>query len=91
MLFVIVELSELFFLPESASVCLELDIKWLSITVVDIVNITNNTYVFHHFLLSAPNQSYTRQSFAIKSDVNKRANACIEILRQRNIKKATQY
>ena len=47
--------------------------------------------LFIVFLLSAPNQSNTWQSFAIKSDVNKRANACIEILRQRNIKKATQY
>ena len=64
----------------------------ISITVVDFVNITKkNTDVFHHFLLSAPSQSNTRQSFAIKSDVNKRANACIETLRQQNIKKATQY
>ena len=31
------------------------------------------------------------QSLAIKSHVNKRAKECIEILRQRNIKKATQY
>ena len=70
---------------------LELDIKCLSITVVDVVNITNKHRCFHHFLLSAPSQSNTRQSFTIKSDVNKRANACIDILRQRNIKKATQY
>ena len=43
------------------------------------------------FLLSAPSQSNTRQSFAINSVVNKRANACIEKLRQRNIKKAMQH
>ena len=38
-----------------------------------------NKYIFHHVLLSTPSQSNTRQSFAIKSVVNKRTNACIEI------------
>ena len=66
----------------------ELDIYWLSITVVDIVNIT---HMFSYIALSVRIQSNPRQSLAIKSDENKRANACIEILRQWNIKKATQY
>ena len=76
-----------FFLQNPRLYVWELDIKWLSITVVDVVNITNNTDVFHHFLLSAPSQSNTRQSFAIKSDVNKRANACSEILQQQTLRK----
>ena len=80
-----------FFLQNWRLYVWELDIKWLSITVVDVVNITNKHRCFSSFFIKCTNQSNTRQSFAIKSDVNKRANACIEILRQRNIKKATQY
>ena len=70
----------------------ELDIAWLSVTVVDVVNIPKKHRCFSSFVLSsALSQSNRRQSFAIKSDLNKRANACKEKLRQRNIKKATQY
>ena len=53
-------------------------------------NATNHTH-HHHFLFTAASQSNTRQSFATKSAVNKRVNACIETLRHQNIKNATQY
>ena len=49
-------------------------------------NATNNTSSF--FLFTAATQSNTRQSFAIKSVVNKRVNAFIEASRQRNIRNA---
>ena len=53
---------------------------------------TTHHHHHHHFLFTAATQSNTRQSFATKSVVNKRrVNTCIETLRQRNNKKATQY
>ena len=54
-------------------------------------NKRNEHHHHQHFLFGSPIQSNTRQSFATKSVVNKRVNACIETLRQRSNKKATQY